>query len=222
MTTQAHQAYALTSSLTVPDVNTTAVQLAEGSSLDLRGFAIRGPATCSEATPASCTGTGAGVGAFVGAYASVRNGAIRGMGSHGISGAGGLEAERVKVESNGGDGIRFATTGISGRGVIRDCRIFQNGGIGIHFNFGNPSGSLVEGNVIHGNTSDGLRGNGALIRGNRFSSNGGFGINVNFGGEGTGYGDNVFLNNNGGNANPQVSGGVQIGTNTCGNDTTCP
>jgi hypothetical protein len=38
----------------------------------------------------------------------------------------------------------------------------------------------------------------------------------------TGYSGNQFENNNGGNANPQVSGGIEIGTNVCGGDTICP
>jgi hypothetical protein len=38
----------------------------------------------------------------------------------------------------------------------------------------------------------------------------------------TGYKDNQFSDNNGGNANPQVFGGIEIGTNICGGDTTCP
>ena len=36
------------------------------------------------------------------------------------------------------------------------------------------------------------------------------------------YKDNYFDGNNGGNENPQVSGGIEIGTNICGGDTTCP
>ncbi len=38
----------------------------------------------------------------------------------------------------------------------------------------------------------------------------------------SGYGGNVFTGNNGGNANPQVSGGFELGTNICGSDTVCP
>jgi hypothetical protein len=38
----------------------------------------------------------------------------------------------------------------------------------------------------------------------------------------SGYGGNVFTGNNGGNVNPQVSGGFQLGTNICGSDTVCP
>lgn len=37
-----------------------------------------------------------------------------------------------------------------------------------------------------------------------------------------GYVNNVLNDNNGGNANPQLSGGVQMGTNICGGDTVCP
>jgi len=38
----------------------------------------------------------------------------------------------------------------------------------------------------------------------------------------TGYSNNQFENNNGGNENPQVSGGIEMGINICGGDTTCP
>lgn len=37
-----------------------------------------------------------------------------------------------------------------------------------------------------------------------------------------GYAGNVLHGNNGGNVNPQVSSGVEIGTNLCGGATTCP
>ena len=49
--------------------------------------------------------------------------------------------------------------------------------------------------------------------------NGGVGLT---GSIGTGYGKNVFTENNGGSANPQVSGGVDLGDNVCGTNTTCP
>lgn len=38
----------------------------------------------------------------------------------------------------------------------------------------------------------------------------------------TAYQGNRFDNNNGGNANPEVSGGVEIGGNVCAGNTTCP
>jgi len=39
---------------------------------------------------------------------------------------------------------------------------------------------------------------------------------------GSGYRSCVLTGNNGGDANAQVSGGFQLGTNVCGTDTTCP
>lgn len=39
---------------------------------------------------------------------------------------------------------------------------------------------------------------------------------------GTSYSGNQFSNNNGGNANPQVSGGIDAGGNICGGDAVCP
>ena len=55
--------------------------------------------------------------------------------------------------------------------------------------------------------------------------NGGFGLILlppKSGSDTSGYATNVFVNNNGGNANPQVDGGTEIGRNICGTNTTCP
>jgi hypothetical protein len=38
----------------------------------------------------------------------------------------------------------------------------------------------------------------------------------------SGYANNVLHSNNGGNSNPQLYGGVQMGTNVCGGDAVCP
>jgi len=72
--------YLLTSNLTVPDADTTAITLGAGASLDLGGFTIAGPTSCT-GTPAVCTGTGGGSGISSGTQTSVRNGRITGMGS---------------------------------------------------------------------------------------------------------------------------------------------
>ncbi len=222
VSTQAWKSYVLTSDLLVPDANTTAVTLGEGSTLDLSGFSIRGPASCS-GTPASCTGTGSGVGvAASSGRSAVRNGSIVGLGNVGITSAGALHAERLLVSGNGSDGIRTNYGTGADTGVIRDCLIVRNGGIGINLNYGSAQGLLIESNVIHGNTSDGIRGNAALVRGNRISGNGGLGLSAAWGGEGTAFGDNAFFNNNGGGTNAQTSGGIQLGLNVCRTSTTCP
>jgi len=60
-------------------------------------------------------------------------------------------------------------------------------------------GSLVTNSVARGNTSLGL----VLVGG-------------------SGYRSNVLTGNNGGDANAQVSGGFQLGSNVCGTDLVCP
>lgn len=217
--TEAWKAYVLTSDLVVPDANTHGIILAEGASLDLNGFSLRGPTQCS-GVPATCTGSGTGIGVLAFGFNTIRNGTIARMGSHGLQSGDGLLLEQVRVVGNGGDGVNagFGSQAIS----IRGNMIFRNGGIGLNMNFGSPGGGLIEGNVIYANGSDGIRGNLALVRGNRVSSNGGLGLSVSFGGEGTAFGENQFTNNNGGGANPQTSGGAQVGVNVCRNGTTCP
>ena len=42
------------------------------------------------------------------------------------------------------------------------------------------------------------------------------------GGNSTAYRSNVFTENNGGSANPQVTAAIELGTNFCGFNTTCP
>jgi hypothetical protein len=57
------------------------------------------------------------------------------------------------------------------------------------------------------------------VIGNAAGGNTSFGLS--FAGTG-GYRDNVLLDNNGAPGSPQVSGGLEIGANLCGPDTTCP
>jgi hypothetical protein len=80
--------YILTSDLQLPDTNTSGIQItADRVSLDMRGFGIRAPGTCVLTCPvSSCTG-GLGKGIYTlgagGRTIAIKNGEIRGMGSHG-------------------------------------------------------------------------------------------------------------------------------------------
>jgi hypothetical protein len=86
-------------------------------------------------------------------------------------------------------------------------------------------GANTAGNsTVTGNTADrngvGIEcGAFSTVTNNTATSNIGLGLRL---GSEVGYGGNVVSSNNMGNANPQVSGGIQIGTNLCGTDTTCP
>jgi hypothetical protein len=215
--TSAGQSYVLTSSLAVPDANTTAIQLGDNSALDLGGFRIEGVTSCS-ASPTLCTNTGTGIGVAA-SSGSVRNGRIRQMGSHGIRGSG-LVVENVVVDGNGGDGISGGGGAVGW--MVRGCRIQLNGGDGIDLNVGGGSdGALVERNVIRRNGVTGVIGVELLIRDNAIVGNDSYGIASNAGGGiVAAYGGNYLIDNYAGNA--EVSGGVQLGPNSCNGNPTCP
>ncbi len=226
--------------------NVTAIEIitslvtGEGVSLDLNGFVILGSTNCT-GNPTTCSPTGSGVGIKVlnnARSVAITNGKIIGMGSHGISGGGsGMRIERVNAFRNGGTGI---IGGVGGVGtIVRNCTAVGNGGKGIE----GGSHCLVTGNTVDGNGSDGIvvlvfcqvtsntvtssGGVGieasGLVIGNLVRNNAGFGLNLASGLPGlAAYSQNHVTQNNGGNTNPQVSGGIEIGTNLCGTNTTCP
>ena len=80
--------YRLSGNVTVPDANTDAIHInADNVTLDLNGFAILGPATCTPFTfPLQCStaGTGTGILSINNNHIGVSNGTINGMGSAGI------------------------------------------------------------------------------------------------------------------------------------------
>lgn len=125
----------------------------------------------------------------------IRNGTVRNFGRYGIntqSYAPNARIINVRTTENGSDGIHLEGKGA----LIQNCSSNVNGRYGIY----SLGGATIIGNNIRGNTSHGLS----------MST-------------GDGYGMNVLTENNGGNANAQTTGfNVQIGTNICGINTTCP
>src|SRR5947207_10653708 len=71
--------YRLSGNLTVPDANTTAIEIdADNVTIDLNGFSIIGPTVCSGVPVTSCSPTGSGVGiTSFQSMISVYNGVIR-------------------------------------------------------------------------------------------------------------------------------------------------
>ena len=157
--------YILTGNLTVPDENTTAIEVqADHVTLDLNGFAIIGPVQCTaENGSVSCSpeGTGIGVwGQFPTAATVVRNGSVRGMGRFGVRISSGL-VEGVRALENRVAGIS------AGTGIVRDCLAESNGSFGIEiFSSGavehsvalfNPAGGILLAlGVVRGSVSDSL------------------------------------------------------------------
>jgi hypothetical protein len=212
----------------------TAIVLgADDVTIDLNGFEVGGPVTCTgrplTCMPANGNGNGIAGSAGFGRRTAVVNGTVRGMGNVGVVLDDGGRIESVRAVSNGFFGL------VTSLGIIRNCIVQFNGGGGMQ-----ATGSVVTNNHARDNRSRGISAAEATVIGNTANSNGFNGIeadgsvvignvasfNVGFGLEGnasTGYGTNVFNGNNSNGA--QVSAGLNqivVGSNVCGGDTTCP
>jgi len=123
----------------------------------------------------------------------IRNGTIRGFTRSGIFTN--INTQYIRVINVTVVGNTIMGIDLQGQGNIIDgCTALSNGNGMRAF-----EGSLVINSILRGNTASGL----TLIGG-------------------SGYRSCVLTANNGGDANPQVSGGFQLGTNVCGTDTICP
>ncbi len=215
--------YRLTSNLVIPNASTDGVRIASDDvSLDLAGFEVRGPTSCS-GTPVVCspTGSGRGVSGASFAGARVRNGRVIGAGSDGISLGSAAAVEDVHATSNGRDGIIIVS-----HGLIQNSKAHENGGHGIAGGssvnmFGNVT-SLNLGNgidcqgacIVARNTSSSNEGNGidvwwsALVQGNTVYSNDGDGI---FAANGSSIVDNTVADSGDGNE-PNTDYGIYCST----------
>lgn len=207
--------YRLSSSLTVSDVNTTAIVItAFRVMIDLNGFNIRGPVRCSGwSGGVTCDGSGSGS-AIVGYYSTViKNGFIRGFGSDGISmpQVGGRVID-MDVGMNAGTGIVVT----DGSRVINTSSIL-NFGSGIE----GARDCLLSGNTVRGNRLYGiLAGQGSYVSRNVVRGNGNVGLRADS--ALVGYASNVLISNHLGDAHPQVEGGTDLGGNLCGSPPACP
>ena len=128
------------------------------------------------------------------ANAEIRNGTIEGFGRHGILVL--SDSPSARVIDIRAVGQAFNGIELQSEGaLVRGCTASGNA-IGIKA----TDGSLVLDSIMHNNSDVGLQ------------------IPT-----GSGYGRNVLSDNNGGDANPQVSGtGSEVAVNLCGANTTCP
>ena len=124
--------------------------------------------------------------------AEVRNGTVRGFLRHGVFSLTGTRSRALGVRAIGNNANGL---NLEGTALVDGCVALDNGIFGIRVG----AGSLVINSVARSNTDIGLA----------LSSP-------------SGYRSNVLTENNGGNANPQTGGGIEIGTNVCGLNTTCP
>lgn len=230
------QSYRLTSNLQVPDQNTTAILVTQvGVSIDLNGFSILGPVTCTFTQYATCAPAGIGYGVDASTSTRVGNGRIQGMGADGIrlsfdgvvedvrvlnSGLAGITTgpgstvRRSVASANGGPGISVAL-----RGVVVESVTDNNGGEGIVLG----QGSAVHDSVSSSNRLDGIRCTGnCLVMNNAATGNFRYGLAATPApcSQTLAYGLNLIHTNVLG-AVLNGACAIQVGANVC-NFATCP
>ncbi len=232
--------YRLTSNLTLPDANTDGIDiLADNVTIDLNGFAILGPVTCTGGPPVTaCSptgGSGVGISGFSNAAITVKNGTIQGAGLYGVLIGKAARVSGVTARQAGNSGVAVAGGAVTGcvleesryngvfvesnAGVVSDNVVRGNGSAGVFA----QAPSSITGNTVEKNGSWGIIAEqGGTVVGNTVTSNTGVGIACTF----TftqlgGYAQNVLTANNGGGI--QVTGCTQLGTGTnlC-NGAACP
>ncbi len=163
--------YRLTGNLTVPNTNTGAIEVRSNQvSIDLNGFSIQGPGTCTGCPVTSCTG-GTGRGVYVLSnieMVSVRNGTIRGMGAEGILLGYQAQIENVIVRDNGARGISFVGSGVA---IITASQFVANNGSGVA-----GQTLTVKGSKAQCNAGSGIELGEGEVSGNTSDSNGEYGI----------------------------------------------
>lgn len=141
--------YRLSENLTVPDANTSAIDITASSvDLDLNGFTIQGPNQCPQRGVCNLSGAGIGVkSAWNINGITVRNGAIKGMGAHATELGSYARVKNVDVNNNGGRGIK--TRHLS---TVEGCTSSNNFSHGIEV----WPGSIVKRNVSQYNGGYGV------------------------------------------------------------------
>ncbi|GAB4171771.1 MAG: hypothetical protein Kow0020_06620 [Wenzhouxiangellaceae bacterium] len=145
--------YRLTSNLNTTSANTTLIEVtADNVSIDLNGFSLTGPASCSGSSVV-CTNTGTGIGINASSRENVRvyNGTVRGMGQDGIVVGGSAWLEALNIVENGRDGVIAASPG----SVLRRLSVRENGRDGVVLGFGS---SYIMDSVMYNNGSEGVFG----------------------------------------------------------------
>ncbi|MBY6204239.1 right-handed parallel beta-helix repeat-containing protein [Halomonas denitrificans] len=195
--------------------------------IDMNGFAILGPVSCTgnpvtSCSPAGGTGDGINTNSNSNAHVRIHNGMIRGMGRSAISCANNCRVSDVSAEQNGGTGFadpngdslymrcvarRNGSNGFFVKGIVRDSIAVGNANYGL---FTNPDSQIISSQVID-NGGNGVRCFSCSLLDSLVNDNVGFG--VEFGGRPI-YGRNLIDGNTAG----EISGAaLQVDINRCGN-----
>lgn len=159
--------YRLTSNLTTTQTATNIINIESNDvTIDLNGFSLIGPLTCSGPTP-TCTPASNPLGDGIKttntrSNITIKNGIISGLGGSGIQLTAGNNhtVHDVIIDQNGSNGIV-----IDQDGIIRQSSVTNNGGIGII----SGANSLIQNNNVYNNFSAGITG--GICGNNIFQSN---------------------------------------------------
>ena len=213
--------YLLTSDLVLPSsTGLRGIVIVDGPvTLDLNGFTIQGPGSCTGIPPV-CSGSFATVGIESSTTDPLRivNGTLTGLlTAINILATTGNETrstvlEDLAIEGNSGTAVFLSGSGAS---AIRHCQISRNGLLGVDIH---PT--MIESVVFrsNGGTAIDSQGSSSLVRDSQFIGNG-TGIRSFFLSNPSAaliYGNNQFTANS-----TNVIGGTQLGTNLC-STSPCP
>jgi hypothetical protein len=216
--------YRLTGNLVLPSsVGIRGIEVTAGPvQIDLNGFSILGPGTCT-GFPPSCSGHQNVVGIEISTTHPVRiqNGTLTGLlTAVNVLNTTGNETrstvlDHLSIEGNAGTAVFMSGNGSS---VIRDCQINRNGLLGVDIDLGHDV--LVDGVTFRSNGGSAIdsQGSGSLVRDSHFVGNA-TGIRSFFlsvPSSALVYGGNYFYANT-----TDVIGGTQLGPNRCGT-AACP
>lgn len=172
--------YVLKGNLQVPSTTGGIHATVGGVTLDLNGFTVGGPGTCSQGTNNVVTCTHYALAStadrnalsgirFAGLGNTVRNGTVRGFRGHGVSG-GDTVLENLVLHDNRYAG--FSSWAVSYVSRVSGTRILRNGDHGVH------SGAylIFERSAAIKNGGDGLHVSGALVTDSVLTNNRRYGI----------------------------------------------
>jgi hypothetical protein len=173
VTINAAGSYALTGNLTVAASGVSGIVItAADVSLDLNGFAISGPGSCTgSGSGLSCAAVGSGRGVDGGARVQVRNGSVRGFGNRGVYLGERSRVDGLVVEANGAGGIAVGLGSL-----VRASIASSNAGPGFSAEYG-----IVQGCAATFNKQAGFSGQGTSYVSNQASLNGTYGIDARSG-----------------------------------------
>jgi hypothetical protein len=152
--------YRLTSDLVIPTGrNGILVNNIDNVTLDLNGFAIRGPGGA---------GTAYGIAVGTSTNVEIRNGTIRDIAGTGILATAAMAIRvidvRVLAVDDTGINLEAGAGGPLGQHLVRGCTVKDSGGQGVRIL---GTGGLAEGNLIRDNGSEGL----VLVSGSAYGGN---------------------------------------------------